>query len=329
MTRYLVVRLGSCLLLFFAITLCVFVAFSLLPRDDGGRRGGRAGDAYRIHGSLPGQYGRYVWNLVRGDLGSSYANREPVAERVARAVPVTLSLVLGGLLLWLVVAVPLGVLAALRPRSLLDRATTVFVLLGISAHPVWLGLVLSWLLGQHWHVFPSTGYCDLFSPSTRCGGPAQWIDHLFLPWVVFGLVTAAVYTLMIRSIVHEQLDHDYVRTARAKGAGDGRIVCTHVLKNALLPVVTMVGMNAGVALGGVIFVESVFGLPGLGGMFRRAILQRDVPVTAGIVVFSALAIMLLNLLVDLAYAALDPRIRVSTPTPQSAWAPQTSSQTTR
>jgi peptide/nickel transport system permease protein len=327
MTRYLVARLGSSLLVFFAITLCVFVAFSLLPRDDRGRRGA-ARDTYRIHGSLPGQYGRYVWNLVRhGDLGSSYSNREAVSQRLVRAVPVTLSLVLGGLLVWLTVAVPLGVLSALRPRSLLDRATTVFVLLGVSAHPVWLGLILSWLLGVRSHVLPATGYCDLFTPTTACGGPAEWVDHLLLPWLVFGLVNAAVYTLMIRSIVHEQLDHDYVRTARAKGAGERRVVCAHVVRNALLPLVTMVGMNAGIALGGVIFVESVFGLPGLGGMFRRAILQRDVPVTAGIVIVGALGIMLLNLVVDLLYAALDPRIRVAG-APRAAWAQSPSDTTT-
>jgi peptide/nickel transport system permease protein len=317
MARYLVGRLGSCVLVFFAITLCVFVAFSLLPRDDRERRGVRTGDTYRIHGSVAAQYGRYVWNLVRhGDLGSSYANRKPVSESLLGAVPVTLSLVLGGILVWLAIALPLGVLGALRPRSLLDRATTVFVLVGISAHPVWLGLILSWLLGVRAHVLPAAGYCDLFSPSTPCGGPAQWVDHLILPWLVFGLVNAALYTMMIRSVVHEQLDHDYVRTARAKGAGEGRVVYAHVVKNALLPLVTMVGMNAGIALGGVIFVESVFGLPGLGGMFRRAILQRDIPLTAGIVVFTAVGIMLLNLLVDLVYAVLDPRTRVGSPATQ-------------
>src|SRR4051794_33765751 len=118
MTRYLVARLASCLLVFFAITLCVFVAFSLLPRDDRGRRGATTGDTYRIHGSLPSQYGEYVWKLVRhGDLGSSYSNREPVAERLVGAVPVTLSLLIGGMLVWLAIALPLGVLGALHPGT--------------------------------------------------------------------------------------------------------------------------------------------------------------------------------------------------------------------
>jgi len=318
MTRYLVARLGSCLILFFAITLCVFVAFSLLPRDDRDRRA-IAGDTYRIHGSLPSQYGEYVWNLVRhGDLGSSYANREPVAERLVRAVPVTLSLVIGGMLVWLAIALPLGILGALRPGTWLDRGIVVFVLVGVAIHPVWLGLAASWAFGQHWHVVPATGYCDLFSPTTACGGPAQWVDHLIMPWLVFGFLNAALYTLMIRSVVHDELEHDYVRTARAKGAGEVRVVRSHILRNAALPIVTMVGMNVGIALGGIIFVESVFGLPGIGGMFRRSIMQRDVPLTAGIVVVTALAIMLINLLIDLAYAVFDPRVRLATPSPQRA-----------
>jgi len=178
-------------------------------------------------------------------------------------------------------------------------------------HPLWLGLVLGFVFGQHWHVLPASGYCDLFSPSTACGGPAQWLDHLLLPWLSFGAINAAVYTLMLRGVVREELELDYVRTARAKGAGTGRLLRAHVGANVLPPFVTMIGMNVGVAVAGVVFVESAFGLPGLGGLLRQSVMRRDLPMTAGIVLFVTAAIVLLNLAVDLAYPALDPRVRRS------------------
>jgi peptide/nickel transport system permease protein len=318
MTRFVVARLLSSVAVFLAITLFVFVAFFVLPAEDGPRqRGGLAGnifirDTYWQHGSMAHQYAHYVWHFVRyGDLGSSYVNREAVTDRLWRAAPVTLSLVIGGVLFWLLISVPLGVLSALRPRSLLDRGSMFFVMIGLSAHPVWLSLLLGYLLGYRWPIFPKAGYCEMFGPTSSCGGPVQWAYHLVLPWIVFGLLNAALYTMMIRASVLEAMNEDYVRTARAKGASDVRIVRKHVARNVLLPLVTMLGMNIGVALGGVIFIEAVFGLPGLGGMFRTSILQRDLPVTAGIVMFMTIAIILLNLAVDLAYAMLDPRIQAA------------------
>jgi peptide/nickel transport system permease protein len=305
--RYLVARLASAALALAVITLFVFVAFNVLPKNQ--QRPGFT-TTYRIHGSLQHQYAQFVWNAVRhGDLGRSYANREPVTSRLGDAAPVTLSLVLGGLVVWLGIALPLGLLSALRPRSLLDLAVTAFVLIGISVHPLWLGLILGFVFGEHWHVLPAAGYCDLFSPSTACGGPAQWFDHLVLPWLTFGALNAALYTLMIRGVVREELDKDYVLAARAKGADTGRVLRTHVGANVLPPLVTMIGMNVGIAVAGVVFVESAFGLPGLGGILRQSIMRRDLPMTGGIVLFTAAVIVLLNLAVDLVYSALDPRIR--------------------
>jgi peptide/nickel transport system permease protein len=329
MTRFVIVRLFSSVVLFFAVTLFVFVAFFVLPASTGGPRrpGAVSGnivvrDTYYSHGSFPHQYSLYVWNFVRhGDLGSSYVNREAVTDRLKRAVPVTLSLVLGGMIVWLLISIPLGVLSALRPRSLLDRASTVFVTIGLSAHPVWLGLVLGYFLGYHWHVVPVASYCELFSPTTPCGGPAQWAWHLLLPWFIFGLVNAALSTSLVRASVLEVLSEDYVRTARAKGASEARVVRVHVLRNVLMPLVTLVGMNMALALGGVIFIESVFSLPGLGGMFRSALVQKDLPVTAGIVMVMTVAIMVLNLFVDLIYTVLDPRVRVHPGTRAEARAP--------
>lgn len=308
MARYLVARLASSLVVLAAITLFVFVAFYVTPASR--PRPGSTSNAYRSHGSLPHQYGAFVWRVVRhGDLGRSYSDREAVTKRIAQAAPVTLSLVVGGLLVWLAIAIPLGLVSALRPRSMLDLAASAFVLVGVSLHPLWLGLVLGFVFGEHWHVLPAAGYCDLFSPSTDCGGPAQWVDHLVLPWLTFGALNAALYTLMIRGVVREELGKDYVLAARAKGAGTGRVLRAHVARNVFPPFVTMIGMNVGVALAGVVFVETAFGLPGLGGLLRQSVTRRDLPLSAGIVLVTAAAIVLLNLLVDLAYSAVDPRIR--------------------
>jgi peptide/nickel transport system permease protein len=304
--RYLLARLATSVFLLVAITLFVFAAFDVTPANR--PPPGLTNDTYRIHGSLPHQYTLFLWNIVRhGDLGRSYADREPVTARIARAAPVTLSLVVGGLVVWLLIAVPLGLLAALRPRSLLDVAVMTFVLVGISLHPLWLGLTLGFVFGQHWHLLPAAGYCDLFSPSTACGGPAQWLDHLLLPWLTFGALNAALYTLMIRASVREELDKDYVLAARAKGAGTARVLRAHVGINVLPPFVAMIGMTIGVALAGVVFVETAFGLPGLGGTLRQSIMRRDLPMTAGIVLFVTVAIVVINFVADVICSTLDPR----------------------
>jgi peptide/nickel transport system permease protein len=307
MTRYLAGRLASGVGLFFAITLCVFIAFFALPTTNRERE---TTDAYRIHGSMSGAYTHYVWRMVRhGDLGYSYVTRQAVTTQLFKAAPVTLSLVAGGLVVWLLLAIPLGIIAALRPRSLLDRGATLFVLIGVCAHPVWLGLTLSYLFGHYLHVLPAAGYCSIASPTAACSGLGRWAYHLLLPWFTFGMLNAALFTTMTRGLILEELNAEYVRTARAKGVGELRIMRAHLLRNVTLPLMTMLGITVGTALAGVIFVESAFDLPGLGGILRRATMQRDLPLTAGSVLFLALAIMLLNLLVDVLYMALDPRIQ--------------------
>jgi peptide/nickel transport system permease protein len=310
MGSFVVGRLASSVLLFFAITLFVFVAFFAMPRNTSSRFALRTPPQYRLHGSITGEYAHYVWRLVRhGDLGYSYGTRERVTTRLIRAAPVTFSLVAGGMVVWLLISVPLGMLAAMRPRSLLDRGASFLVLVGLSLHPVVLGLMLSYTFGHRLNVLPAHGYCTVNNLSTGCDGLARWATHLILPWITFGIVNAALFTMMIRALVLEEMEEEYVRTAQAKGAGRVRIVRAHVLRNVTLPLVTMVGVQAATSLAGVIFIESVFDLPGLGGMLRRAAQMRDLPLTAGSVVFLALAIMVLNLVVDIAYALLDPRIR--------------------
>jgi peptide/nickel transport system permease protein len=212
---------------------------------------------------------------------------------------------------WLLIALPLGILSALRPRSLLDRTASLFVLIGISVHPVWLGLILLYLFGYKWSIFPLGTYCEVFSPphGTECGGVIQWFWHLLLPWFTFASLYAALYVRMVRANVLEALNEDYVRTARAKGASEMRVVRKHVLRNALLPVVTMLGMDIGVAMGGTLFVENVFGLPGLGKMMTRGLQTYDLPVLLGVVVVMTFSIVILNVLVDICYTLCDPRVR--------------------
>ena len=229
---------------------------------------------------------------------------------IVTAAPATASLVIGGAVLWLLLAFPIGIISALRPRSLLDRAGMVFVLVGISAHPLWIGYMLSWGFGFKLGLMPINGYCDLFNETGPCGGPAQWAWHLFLPWVTFALGFAAIYARMIRASVIETLSEDYVRTARAKGLGEYAVVRHHALRNALMPVVTMIGMDvAALWFASAVFVERVFGLPGIGNMLYGALLRRDLPVIVGIVVLVTTVILVFNLIVDLLYGVLDPRVQ--------------------
>jgi peptide/nickel transport system permease protein len=312
MGRFVLGRVAASVLLFFAVTLFVFVAFFAMPDESAGRLAARTPEQYRLHGGVLGEYAHYVWRMVgHGDLGYSYGTRERVTTRLLRAAPVTLSLVAGGMVVWLLISVPLGLVAALRPRSLLDRGASLLVILGLSIHPVVLGLVLSWLFGHRLPVLPAHGYCSIDNLSTGCDGLGHWASHLILPWLTFGIVNAALFTMMIRALVIEELNEEYVRTARAKGAGPGRIARAHLLRNVTLPLATMVGVQAATSLAGVIFIETTFDLPGLGGMLRRAAVARDLPLTAGSVAFLALAIVVLNLIVDVAYALLDPRVRTT------------------
>jgi peptide/nickel transport system permease protein len=186
-----------------------------------------------------------------------------------------------------------------------------FVLIGISAHPIWIGLIFAYIFGFRLGWFPISNYCDFFPSQGTCGGPAQWAYHLFLPWLTYAILFAALYARMVRANVMEALTEDYVRTARAKGAPESRVLRSHVLRNALLPVVTMLGMDIGIGLGGAIFTETIYNLPGLGKLLIRAIGETDLPIVMGVVVFATFAIIIFNLLIDLIYAWIDPRIRLS------------------
>jgi peptide/nickel transport system permease protein len=320
MLGYLVRRVFWAVVLLFALTLVTYVLFFVLPTDPARFRRGLASEstdirrAFNLQGSVVSEYAQFVWNaFVHGSLGRSFATRREVTAMLIEAAPVTGSLILGGSVLFLVTALVVGIVSAIRPRSLFDRAGMTFVLVGISVHPVWIGLVLSYLLGARLRLTPVSGYCELFSPpaGSLCGGPYEWAYHLILPWITFAILFSAVYARMIRAGVLEAYDEDYVRTARAKGARELRVLRAHVLRNALLPLVTMLGMDVGLAFGGSLFIEQVYGLPGLGRLVVTSLARRDLPPVVGVVLLVTVAIALANLIVDLLYACLDPRVRVA------------------
>jgi peptide/nickel transport system permease protein len=320
---FLVRRLLWAFVLFLAVTVVTYVIFFVTPADPARLAAGQGASpedvqrvAERLHLDEPiwQQYGRFFWQLVgEQSLGESFVNRQEVNDVVLRAAPVTASLVLGGAIFWLMLALPVGIISALRPRSLTDRAGMVFVLIGLSAHPVWIGLIFAYLFGYKLGWTPISGYCDFFSPAetAECGGPVQWAYHMILPWGSYAIIFAALYVRLIRANVMETMSEDYVRTARAKGAPESRVMRSHVLRNSLLPVVTILGMDIGLALGGSIFTEAIYGLPGLGRQILISYENFDLPVILGIVVFATLCIIVFNLIVDLLYAWIDPRIRLA------------------
>ncbi len=321
MLQYLVRRLLWAAVLFLAVTVVTYVIFFVIPANPAQQAAGKAATTEKIEQvekflgldqPIYVQYYRFMKRLiVDQSLGRSFATRQDVNDIIFDAAPITASLVFGGVFFWMLLAVPIGILSALRPRSLLDRASMTFVLIGISAHPVWLGLIFAYFFGFKWGITPISGYCDIVNGSTGCGGPIDWAYHMALPWATFAILFAATYVRMIRANVMETLNEDYVRTARAKGAPESQVIRSHVLRNSMLAVVTMLGMDIGLALGGAVFTETVYGLPGLGRVAIESINNFDLPITQGVVVFGTFSIIVFNLFVDLFYAWIDPRIRLA------------------
>ena len=319
--RYLIRRVLWAGVLFLAVTVVSYIIFFLIPAEPARLICGpqcppdqvaKVRKEIGLDRPVLVQYLDFLQGIVvHQSLGRSYATRQEVNDIIGKAAPVTASIVIGGVILWLLIAIPLGVLSALRPRSLLDRTGMIFVLIGISAHPVWIGLLLIYFVGYKAGLAPLGGYCDMINPSTGCGGPVEWAHALVLPWITFMFLYAALYTRMIRANVLETMNEDYVRTARAKGAPEWLVMRSHILRNAMLPIVTMLGLDVGILLGGAIFTETVFGLPGLGKTALERLEGFDLPVVMGITVFATFAIIVINLIVDLLYAWVDPRIRLS------------------
>jgi len=245
---------------------------------------------------LPQQYGRFVANALRGDLGTSIRSRRPVATEIAENVASTAQLALASMAVAVAIGVPLGLLAALFRNTWLDVGSMVVALLGVSMPSFWLGLLLIFVFSLHLAWFPATGGGDLL--------------HLVLPSLTLGTIASAIIARLTRSSMLEVLGQDYVRTARAKGLAWWGVVARHALKNALIPVITIFGLQFGNLLAGAVIVETVFSRPGLGRLIVGGILAKDFPLVQGTVLFVAASYVMINVLVDFAYAFVDPRIRV-------------------
>jgi ABC-type dipeptide/oligopeptide/nickel transport system permease component len=242
------------------------------------------------------QYGRFVGNALRGDLGISIRSRRPVAAEITENIGSTGLLALASMLVAIGLGVPLGLLAALGRNSWLDVAAMVVALLGVAMPSFWLGLLLIFVFSLHLGWLPATGGGDLL--------------HLVMPSVALGMIAAAIIARLTRSSMLEVLGQDYVRTARAKGLGGGSVIVRHALRNALIPVVTVFGLQFGNLLAGAVIVETVFSRPGLGRLIVGGILAKDFPLVQGTVLFVAATYVLINVVVDVAYAYVDPRIRI-------------------
>ena len=268
----------------------IMLGESALPADRDALR-----EALGLDRPILEQYGSFLWGLCRGDLGVSLQQRRSVTALIREHYPATLELTLAAMLISLLIALPAGILSGIRQYSVWDHSTMFLALLGVSMPNFWLGPLLIWVFSIQLGWFPVSGK----------GGLA----HLLLPALTLGASMAAIVARMTRSSVLEVLREDYVMTARAKGLSEARIVLKHVLRNAMLPVLTVVGLQFGALLAGSIITETIFSWPGLGTLMVKAIQTRDYPVVQGCVLVIALSYVLVNLLTDLLYGVIDPRIR--------------------
>jgi peptide/nickel transport system permease protein len=323
-TRFLIRRILLGLLTLWVIITLVFILYYAAPHDPARELAGRAATPalleqinkeYGFDQPIVVQYWNYLKRLVpipgQFNLGISNINRLPVTTIIAQAVPIDISLAVGSAILWMLLGISVGVLAARRPRSLWDRGATLFVLTGISMPTFILGLLLLYvfyyLLTIHGiAIFPKPGS---WTPFTQ--NPLEWARDLILPWITLALITAATYSRLTRSSLLETLGEDYIRTARAKGLSERRVVYRHALRSSLTPIVTQFGIDLATVLGGAIITESIFGLPGLGLAVVQAIQVQNLPVVIGIVLVASFFVVAANIAVDAVYAVLDPRVRVS------------------
>jgi peptide/nickel transport system permease protein len=329
MLVFAVRRIVTAVMLLLLLTLITFVIFYRIPAEPGRILVGEKAPMSKVREAnhklgadrpLPEQYGMFLWRLVRGDLGVTWDTvGDPQGEQHVRpllldSAGVTASVLIGGVVLLILIAVPLGSLAALREGTPLDRLSTVAVIACVSLPPAVVGLLLKTFVARELGLAPQDGYCNLVPHGVElCGGFHDWAAHLILPWLTFALFFGALYMGMTRTRMINELGQPYVRTARAKGAGELRVVGRHALRNAILPLVTMLAMDMGTALGISVYVETVFGLPGLGSLWLHSLGGQiggfDLPVILGLVVFTGLIVIVANLAVDLLYGVIDPRVR--------------------
>ena len=336
MLSYLLRRSLATLLLLFVISVMVFAIFFLLPRLAGAtpetlasRYVGRTADKDTVelvaesmgfNDPLPVQYGNWAKGLLVGTdfnygtgtehcpapcFGYSFVNNRPIFPELLDRAPVTFCLAIGAAIIWTVFGVSVGLISALARGSLLDRGFMLVALAGVSLPIFWTGAMALSLFSYKWHITPGSGYVPINQ------NPVQWAQYLTLPWITLALLFSAQYARLTRAGMLETMNEDYIRTARAKGLPEGRVVIKHGLRGTLTPLLTIFGLDFGLLIGGAVLTETVFSLPGLGKYALEGIFSDDLPKVLGVTLFAALFVALANLLVDLLYAVVDPRVRTS------------------
>lgn len=303
--RYIGQRLAVAITVLWGVATLVFLILRLLPGDPAALMLSEAGASAEAIAELRAdlgldkplivQYGRYLLNLAQGDLGTSLFAHRPVVTVIAEQLPSTIGLALAAMLIASILGTGLGILAAVKAGTWIDSAATALSVTGVSVPIFWSGLLLIWLFSLRLGWLPATGQ----------GG----LDHLILPALVLGLASAGSIARLVRASLLEVLEQDFIRTARAKGLREGIVLTRHALKNALIPVVTIVGLQFGFLLGGTVVTETVFSRQGIGRLLVNSILWKDLPVVQGVVLLAGLVYTLVNVAVDVAYGFLDPRIR--------------------
>jgi ABC-type dipeptide/oligopeptide/nickel transport system permease component len=306
MTEYVIRRILLVIPVLFGVTLVTFVLMYVVPGDPvlsmvGERYDQQTIESLRaelhLNDPLPVQYLRYIWGVVRGDLGRSFITRRPVMESILEKFPNTLRLAFSAMVVATLIGLVVGIISAVKPYSIWDRLSMTFALAGISVPVFWVGLILILIVAVQLRLLPPSGF----------GGGN--IKYLILPAITLGTRSSAFIARMTRANMLEVIHEDYIRTARSKGLREFWVINKHALRNVLIPIITVLGMDFGSYLSGSVLTESIFGWPGLGRYTLLAILKRDFPVIQGAVLFMAVVFVTVNLAVDLLYSVLDPRIR--------------------
>jgi peptide/nickel transport system permease protein len=315
MARFILRRLVGMVAVLFAVSVITFLVFNVIPNSDPAQR--MAGKnatpelvasitkEWGFDDSLPEQYLTMMRKIFSGDL-ISYSGRENVNERIVEGIPETFSLCIGAAVIWMFFGILLGYFSAVRAGGWLDRALTALAVIGISMPVFALAAIFLNYLTYKTEIFPSGGYVELTE------NPLDWAYHLVLPWVTLAILYAGFYSRVLRSSMLDVMNEDYVRTARAKGLSERRVMRHHVMRNSLIPIVTLFGLDFGALLGGAILIEGIFSLNGIGQYAYEALSNVDLPPIMAVVLFGAFFVVIFNTLVDIAYAYLDPRIRLGT-----------------
>jgi peptide/nickel transport system permease protein len=319
MWRYIVRRLLWVVLVLLVITMVTYAIFFVMsPGDPATAFAGKAPTAdtiaevkrqFGLDKPIWEQYWLFVRHLFGGDqygwpgLGFSFVTRSPVKPILFDRFVITAQLAIGAALVWLCIGIPIGIVSAVKRRSLLDRLSMGLALFFVSAPVFWLGLMGLWLFWFKLHVSPGTGYISIAQSF------GSWLGHMWLPWIVLALLFAAFYARMTRGNLIETMAQDYIRTARVKGLPEWRVIYRHGLRASLTPIVTMFGMDFGTLFGGAIITETVFNLQGVGQWAVTSVFQQDLPAILAVTMVTATAITIMNLIVDIVYAYLDPRVR--------------------